>query len=167
MEDTPNGKPAKRFAAKWRGQFSRCFAVLGTAKVRKSRQFIGFAPEMQLRNLVSSDEIKQFRAGKSLLIVTYGVDAEGDSAAPHFAVIDFRRSVPGQGEADQSKPFLCRSGCGGGFEWRLCGGNEENSIQLRLFTRGASHEEMSQMYGIKRTAKESKFHFMLERIKKT
>ncbi len=102
-------KTCQGFASKGRSQFCRCFAGPGDdEKLRKLRQFFRFAPKVQLRGLIRADEVKQFRAGKFFLVVAHRVDAIRNSTATQFAVVNFRRRVPGKREMNEAKSFVRR-----------------------------------------------------------
>ena len=127
-------------------------------KLRQARQLRRIAPFIELRRIVGADEIKQFCPGKFLGVIPERVHGVGNAAAPDFLVIHFAAGLAREREPQQLQPEVVRRRFGDRFEGRLCGRNNEETVQLQLLQRRLRHEKMPQMHRVERSAKNSKLH---------
>jgi len=102
--------------------------------------------------MVSADEIKEPRSGKSLGADPERLDGIGCSAAFEFLKIDLHSGFTRQRQTKQPDPIRGRGGSSVRFERRLRGRDEEEAFEVQLFAGGLGDEQMAAMNRVERSA---------------
>ena len=110
------GKASKKSAAKWLRERTLSLPWAGDShELGQPREFVGVAPLWQSRNVIRSDQIKEFVVA-ILRIVADGIDAIRDPVELKFQIVHGAPRFSGEGEAQQAQPRGGWSGMAFRFE---------------------------------------------------
>jgi hypothetical protein len=121
------------------------------------REFFGVTPLRQQGGVIGAGEIEERGVGESAGVIAHGENGVGDASAADFLVIDSAQGLAGQCEAEQAQSLFGRSEFGFRLEGGLGGGDEEQAVQIKFFTRRLGDEEMAEVDRVEGAAEEPDF----------
>lgn len=124
-------------------------------KFGQSGQVRGVAPFGQLSDMISPYEVEQGGEWKPGDIVSNGVDSVGGAFAAQLLVVDVESGTTCERESQKAEPTGCGGGAAAGFERRLSGWDEDDSVEFQFLLGGLSHEQVAVVNRIKGPAEQS------------
>jgi hypothetical protein len=113
-------------------------------------QSLNIAPQTQFLQTVGSNDEEQFCVRPAAFQLRYCVHRVRFSAAPDLDVVHYEPIIASDGEFDHVKPVPGWHQTGGTLVGRMSVGDENNTVQLRLFHRILCDQQVPQMNWVKR-----------------